>query len=216
MAKKLDERVKEAFTENDKEQAIKYLDWLRPTILDYAASIRRSSLVMILLVAIFELVISAKDIKITIGSFQVARGSIVLVFLPPLIAYLYMQAFWDTVRADYLREAFVAIFKIWSPKAEKNDFDDLLTPSQLMYFSVIGGSFHEETKRRIDKLEDSASSIFVVSVIFGVVAFEGQAYFVLFPHHLGEAFTWTISLCITIFCLCITVLTLYYFARDDN
>lgn len=216
MTKKLDDRIEEAFQKGDKDQAIQYLEWLRPTMLDYASSIRRTSIAMVLLVAIFELVVSSKNIKITVGSFQIARDSIVLVFLPSLIAYLYMQTIWDTVRNDYLSEAFKTIFKIWSDNAEKNDLDDLFTPPQLMYFSVIGGRLREENSRQIDKLDYRASFVFYVIFFLGAFAFEGQAYFVLFPYHPGEVLGWVISLCITILCLFISILTLYHFAADEN
>jgi hypothetical protein len=215
VARKINDRVKEAFQESDKEQAIKFLDWLRPTILDYAASIRRTSLAIILLVAVFELVISSKGAKVTIGSFEIARNSVVLVFLPALIAYLYMQTAWDSARSDYLTTAFTTIFKVWSPNAEKNDLDDLLTPAQLMYYSAIGGAIRSENKRPIDKIDDRTSFIFYGIFFFGTFIFEGQAYFVLFPHHLGEAFSWAISLSIAIFCLFVSVLIFYQLATEE-
>ncbi len=214
MAKDIRERANDSFDENDKEGIRQYFDWLRATILDYLANIRRMTTILLLLVAVFELVIGSRKTEISIGSFTVSRTSIVLVFLPAVIAFLYVQTLWDSIRTTQLDNAAGEIFKKWSAKASENDLDHLLIPSQMLFWMTLGDRLQKTNETSSFRLTRTTSTILLLIFILGIFAFEGQAYYALFPSRAYGFYAWAISLAITLLCLLLSVLELGFWIDE--
>jgi hypothetical protein len=194
-------RIADSFGADDEERILKYLDWLRSVSIDYVQSIRRTAVILVFLVAVFELVANSRDARITVSSFDVTRGSVVLIFLPALISYLYLQIASDTVKADRVIVAFMEAEKIWAPSAAQNDLDVLLMGSQPIFLNVFAGRQRTVNRQRADTAEEVASATFLVIFYLGVFAFVAQAYYVLFSTHIATLIAWSVSLCVAIFCL---------------
>ena len=170
---------------------------------------------LIFLAASFELVANSRNTEITIGSFHLTRGSVVLIFLPALVSYLYLQIASDTVKGTRVFEAFNSAEKIWTPKAEENNLDYLLLGPQPIFINPFSGWISQTHMRSVDKLEDRASGVFLVIYHLGVLAFSIQAYYVLFSTRITVVIIWSISLCVTFFCLTFGILLYLAGASED-
>jgi hypothetical protein len=213
MAKKLKQRIIDSFPEGDREGAKQYLDWIRSALTDVSANLRRSVMLMILLMAVFEFIIQSRRSSFTLAGFSVAEGSIVLKFIPALVAYLYLQSFVYSHRAAVLRDAFADTLARWSPEAEKNDLGFLLRPVHTLFWSE-GWPTSEENRLRIDEVERRTSFVFMAIIMIGSLIFLTQAYYVLFPDRaLANYVLWSTSLSITLYCL---VATLWYISSFER
>src|SRR5277367_2882967 len=103
MNKSFRDRAGDAFDKKDHEDICKYLDWLRANMSEYSQGIRRALTVTLLLVAAFELIIQSPRSRITIASFGISRDSLVLVFIPALVPFLYFQILVDSTRLSALQ-----------------------------------------------------------------------------------------------------------------
>jgi hypothetical protein len=56
MVKNLRERIELSFSEDDHENVGQYIDWLRATLFDLSANVRRTGILLVFLMAIFEFV----------------------------------------------------------------------------------------------------------------------------------------------------------------
>ena len=106
MRKRLQTRISETFTADNREDAKAYLDWLNSAISDIAQNSRRVVMLMLFLVAIFEFLIQSPKFTFTLAGFVISKSSIVLKFIPALAAYLYLQMLVYSQRATDLRDAF--------------------------------------------------------------------------------------------------------------
>lgn len=207
--KNIKERVRDSFSSDDREDLARYLDWSRSTLSEYAQNIRRSATVLVLLVAIFELVVNSSNAKISIGSFQITRSSLALVFLPMIVAFLLLQSIMDTEKAARVGTAFSETFKLWSEKARENDLDALLFSPAPLYWNTTGvvkplNSWFDP----IDTVETVAGLSLLFATLIGALAFEAQAYYILYPTHTSGYFPWAASLLITLFCFALAAFTL--------
>jgi hypothetical protein len=196
-------RASSSFSDNDKDQVAKYLDWLCVSISKNMETIRRAGLGMLLLVAIFELVIDSKSVQVSLGSFRIYRGSIILQFIPALVAYLFLQVFIDSIKTEDQYFAFIGIFKHWSARGSDNRIDLLVLPQAPLYWNVGNQIFpdarnHDYGRQRV---EGRATSAFIIFALLGFAAFQIQAYVLLFTQQSPEVILWAVSLCFTIFCL---------------
>ena len=130
MPRTVNDRIAASFADDDRESLAKYLDWLRSTISEYNQSLRRSVALSLALMAIFELITEAPNTAFTIVSFHITKSSIAFLFLPALVAYLYLQTFIDTNRGSDTERAFSITFNKWLPLSKSNDLDVLALPSQ--------------------------------------------------------------------------------------
>jgi hypothetical protein len=146
--------------------------------------------------AIFELVADSRNATITISAFTISKSSLVLMFIPPIVSYIYLQISLDGAKHNRLLNCFDSAFEIWSDKAWENDLDNLLSGPQPAYWNT--GMLPSEDQS--DRIEYRLSITFTVLIILGFIAFEAQAYCVLFPQSASTAVMWALSLLITIFC----------------
>lgn len=197
MAKSVAERIDDSLDGKDREDVLKFMEWLRSGMQDLTQSLRRTMALALLLMAAFELVSESKT-TITIGSFQISNGSIVIVFIPALVAYLYLQTISDTVRLDTLQFAFTAALRQWSADAERNDLDLLIAPSQALYWNAVSTPGYPDNRSWLENLRLWTFRTVLLVVMAGVFAFESWSYYKLYR---SPTIIWTISVCIAAFCL---------------
>jgi hypothetical protein len=201
MAKSINDRVKDSFEKDDREDISKYLDWTRSTLLDYSQSNRRTATFLIIVVAIFELVAYSRNASISIGSFAISRGTVILDFMPALAAYFFLQVIADWGKVNQLTKVLKATFQAWSKKAEENDLDVFLLGSVPLYWDPQSGYTKATNIYPADRVQTVATNTTMVVILLGILAFEAQAYYVLFVTSGSRLTLWIISLCITFFCL---------------
>jgi hypothetical protein len=201
MAKNIKLRIDESFDKVDPEKLVKFMEWSRESCGDYVQNIRRSSAILLLLIAAFELVANSRNSTLTIAEFKITRGSVVLVTIPAIVSYLFAQIALDTQRAAQANAAFAAAFSMWSAKAGENELEQLLYRPQPLYWTAITRDPKGDNLYRLDRMHDLSSVIFAIILIVAIVAFEVHAYFATFSSHHYIYILWGASLCISIFCL---------------
>ena len=89
--KTLKARVEDSFTENDKDQAKQYLDWLQTTLYDLIGIIRRNAILLLILIAAFEFVEESSRASFELGGFHIDKTSSALPIIPALVAYFFFR-----------------------------------------------------------------------------------------------------------------------------
>jgi hypothetical protein len=183
---------------------------MRQTRDEYASELRRLSTLLILLVAVFELVANGRNTIISISSFQFSRHSVVMIFVPVLVAYLFYQLSIDSTKSDRIGPAFNTTFKLWCPKGADNDLEILVQGPAPLY---ANSSTFSSSKfgSLTEKIEDIASIPFIFVLLLGVLAFEGQAYYVLFSHSI----LWFVSVVLAVYFLVLGIIV-YFQESGDN
>lgn len=201
MTKSIFRRVGDSFEDNNHEDIYKYLDWLRSSISDLAQSVRRSAALIILLIAAFELIITSPTVALSLGPFRVSRGSVVLEFIPPLVAYLWLQLVMDSSRLNISRYGFEVAFKEWSAKASANDLDRLVQPALPLYWNI--DPFAPRAYNILDRADQVLEILFATITFTAIITFEVQAYYLLYrplDHHqivLAATIILTVIICIS-------------------
>lgn len=201
MAKDIKKRIDDSFATGDRADLLTYMEWLRSSMTDLSQQLRRSAGLALLLIAAFGLVEESPKTTITIGSFQLSSGSVVLVFIPGLVAYLYLQAVDQTTTLDSVQIAFTEALSKWSAEAEKNDLDLLAFPSMALYWSSGVTNGYTDNRSWLESFKGWTSSIILIVVQIGVFAFEGLAYYKLYRGSALHNIPWIISLCFAVSCL---------------
>ena len=175
-------RVREAFTENDEpdaEAAWRYMDALRPAWRETAQSVRRTGLLILGVIVLFELVRRGDIADIKFGGVQIEDISQWLAVLPPLVGYLFLSLSRDSVHLDDIYHAHTSAFAVWHPAAEKLDLDTFLQPQTPLYVPT-GGSQRDEHMDAGHRLVDRLSVLILVLLVLLVpVAFTAYAGYVL-------------------------------------
>jgi hypothetical protein len=88
--KSINTRIQESFGEAEHGDVTQYLEWLSAKIAGQAQSLRRMVASIVLLIAIFELTNEYPKTQLTLSSFRLYKGSVVVLFLPAFVAFLYL------------------------------------------------------------------------------------------------------------------------------
>jgi hypothetical protein len=219
MTRSIKQRVSHSFYSNGHDDVAKYLDWLSSTISDIGQSLRKTVALMLSLMAAFAIVNASPKAQLSIGSVKVSNSSLVIIFLPALISFLYFQVGRDTLQLISRSRAFTAAFSIWSFKAEENDLDALIAPLRAAYWDLggTGRSSNTSLSERIGKTGQlgAAPLIFI-----GVICFEIYAYIHLHGHVQGHPraplILWTLSLVISCFFSIVVILQFFAKAMEDK
>jgi hypothetical protein len=216
MAKSYRQRVNDSFSDSDHEDLAKYFDWLLDSFKSASQNIRRTVTLALFLIAIFEIIAQSPKTQINLlQSFQLSRNSLVFTFLPALVAYLYLQMIFDTIRLDRMSYTYEAAFKRWSSKASDNDLDLWISPTQPIYWN-IGGAVSSH-RAAYDKIEVFAVYCLWFLILLGVLGFEVQAFYILFNANLSKDIPWFISVSISFsFILCTASYTIAYMLTNEE
>jgi hypothetical protein len=207
MSKSPKDRIADSFSGDTQEKAFQYLEWLRACINDVYANMRRSSGVTLVLAAIFELVVSSKRLELSIGSFRISGGSVVLVFIPAVIAYSHLQAITDFIRLIELRNLHIATFNKWLPEAEQYKLHRYIFPPQAVLLNI--GNRPVSEQKALRQMQRALESQSFILLVFGRPVFIGIAYWQLYLKHIDHNIPWAASLCLSLIWIGIAFL---YFA----
>jgi hypothetical protein len=204
MTKSVDRRIIGSFQQGDSESVRAYIEWLRATMDQYANQIRRSTLVILVLIAAFEVVVQSPNAKISVGSFQIQRGSIVIDFVPALVAYLFLQTISDSNHLVQLETVFSRVFDRWNHAGKENDLDGLLLPPSSLIWG-IGYLPKESNAAAFDRPEHVVRLVLEMINPIIVLAFEAQAYYVLFREPIFHHPLWLVSVAISSACITLAI-----------
>ncbi len=208
MIKSINTRVQESFGEAEHGDVSQYLEWVSAKIVSQTQSLRRMVALIVLLIAIFELTNEYPKTQLALGSFRFYKGSAVVLFLPALVAFLYLQSLIETLRLNDAQRVYARVFKKWSEKAAENQLEDYAMPSMPIYWN-IGAYTSEAPKTFVLRLEVALATIFWLFIMFGVLAFEAQAYYDLFRLPARNSILWVLSVSAATFC-CLAAVTIFY------
>lgn len=216
MARSIHQRISDSFSGADKEDICSYLQWLKDANYEYARSFRRNVIFTLILMGVFEIASESTGSSVSLGPFHVYKGYVVLQVLPILVSYMFFQIVSDTRQVAISQAAFSETLKLWSAKAESNDLDILLRPSFLAFSNPgIGGYSRNETIN--DRLYFYISAVFDMIFSLAVLAFIGQAYYVLYSPQLSHHILWLIEVILSgSFCLVAIVYFLIYVFGEGN
>ena len=199
--------IQGSFADADEEKISKYLDRLYAAISDYTQNIRRDSLLVLLLVTAFELVNSSPGTQFSVASFSFHKGSVVLQFVPAVVAYLFLQIITDSIRLADMGIAFRRLFGRWLGGGEYPGTGGFIMPATPLYWTIKQSlPSREIIQYRRYALQYWASSWFTGVLVAGILAFEAHAYYVLYSGQFTHGFLWLISLYFTLVCLVISAI----------
>jgi hypothetical protein len=193
MDENITRRVKLSFDRFDSgahEDIVKYLDWLQSTLSDISKTLRKTVALMLSLMAAFVLV--GPHSEIDIGSLKVTNSSLVIVFLPVVISFLYFQIIRDTIQLLARSRAFIVAFSLWSPSAEENDLDALISPSRAAYWD-LGGTGRPVNTSWAEKFGKYGQMGAAPVIGAGVIGFQVFAYINLHNSPTFKFTYWLIS-----------------------
>jgi hypothetical protein len=183
MRNTIEQRARDAFDDDDAEKAQKYLDTVMASWKDVSAAIGRVALFTLLLVAAFEfLVIPAAVKSLSIGPLSFSNTSLVQVFIPVLIAYLfYYQLSLSNNWTDH-QELHEAILKRFQPKLARSHLTLTVQPRIPGPWTSLGPSDVDDIPflTKSEKF-DFFTSFFTTIIVYLILplAFEAQAYYEL-------------------------------------
>jgi hypothetical protein len=194
MARSIQQRVDNSFDNEDRENVAQYLDWLRNSMSECASSLRRTVLIALLLIAAFELIVESPNARIAIGDFEIYKGSIILLFLPLAVACLYIQMTSDSNRLSAMGKAFGYAFEKWSRNGSDNDLQFFIRPAMPIYWAIGEGSERADNRRPGYRIASVASLSLITFITLGAIAFEVQAYILLYQQqHNSHWPLWVLS-----------------------
>ena len=196
------DRIQDSFADTDSEKISKYLDRLYAAISDYTQKIRRDSLLVLLLVAAFELVNSSPGTPLSVASFKFHRGSVVLQFVPAVVAYLFLQINTDGIKLADMGITFRRLFRRWLGERGYPETGGFILPATPLYWNIKQSLPSKDIIQHHRYVREYRTSTwFTTILVLGILVFEGHAYFVLYSGKFPRDILWLLSLCFTLVCL---------------
>ena len=128
--KSIRDRINDSFSTDDKDSLKYYLDSVAGAWKDYADGIRRSATIMLILIAVFELLLSNSAQRVTFGPVVLTGVTTVITFIPTVVAYFYYESWTYLIAFGDISKVYSTVFAIWNPTAEENDLDAVLQPGR--------------------------------------------------------------------------------------
>ena len=191
--------------EDRKDEVKAYLDWLLDAINKYASQIRRTTALALFLMAAF-IIVSQSGGKISAAGFSVSKGSLVFIFIPAVVACLFLQLVTDTNQLIALYNKFHTEFELWTDQSQLQDSRSLVLPP----FPLVWGAsmiaeksypnLHAKIQRVLVASIDKITPF--IGLIFLILAYAGP----LNPSRNGLPVYAVISISFSILISCVCVI----------
>jgi len=211
MGKSINQRISNSFTgDQGVAETRDYAKDVYSSWKDVAQSLSRNSILILVLMAIFELLAYQKQSSnITIDSITISNLPIVQIVLPAVISVMLYDCIRLTGRWNDLENAYCALIEICAPAQHKNDLDLFVKPSLPAIWGV-GRDTSPEIITPSEKFISNVTTVFAITIVFIFpFSFEGQAYYRLLQKFGYENILLWISLVVTaaiVVCIVIYVL----------
>lgn len=131
--------VEALFSDEDRENLVKYLDWLHGNICSSIRAIKRTVALMLALIGALYLIInSSSKVSFAILSFTIPKNPGVSEAILAIAAFLFLQMIQDSIDVTRSKVAFSKAFELLL--GEPNGVDEYLWPPSLLYWEPILGS----------------------------------------------------------------------------
>jgi hypothetical protein len=180
MGKSLERRVLDSFQgDQSAVEAKEYSEKVYAAWRDVSASLRRSALLIFLLMAVFELLVYQRTSSlISIGSFTIINAPIVQIVLPAAIAFIIYDGYRLTVRWLRLQWVYRTLMEVFAQKQSDNDLDILLAPSLPSLWGIGATSWSAKMVTGADRFMFYVNLIVSPTLMIVVpIAFDCQAYY---------------------------------------
>jgi hypothetical protein len=182
--KRLAERITNAFPRDDPKSE-EFASWTLNVVLsewrDVAMAMRRSVLLMFLLIVAFQLLITANVAELTLGPFKVKDLTIAQALVPAVVAYAFYEFIVLTGVAYRLRGAREHLIRVLHPHIYDEDLEHIFSPGALSFTQHVHTK--EIRSRQVGlaaRLWSIASTGIAIAAIFGVLVFLVYAYLMLY------------------------------------
>jgi len=132
---KIQESVMASFERGSQDEMQKFADVIRVSWREQATAFNRSVLLMLTFVAAFVLLTGTELKQFAFLGFTFANTSLLQILIPPLVAYLYLDAVITTCRGDYYAEIHYLVMEKLNPKLAETGLDSFMGPR---FLSVAG------------------------------------------------------------------------------
>ena len=168
-------RVRDSFADSSRDDVWAYLLLVTDREKELAASLRRTSVLVVLLTILFELLARGDLETLPIGGSDISASPLVLASLPPLLGYFFLVLVVDTTKKDRMSMARTELFRLWNEQGERNDLDTLVEPIGPLIWQS-GGAYRGSTLTRAMRVENMISMILLVVVVLGYLAYEVRMF----------------------------------------
>jgi hypothetical protein len=199
MSKSLDERVNRAFTDADSDKAQKFLDVTLSSWQQISDTITRTVVAIFFLGAVFELLVgSANASSLTLGPLAFHNTALLQQFMPPLIAYLVYDTFSLVGRYIRLAGIYYLVLEKYQPKLRDSGLVFFVQPQLRGPWAFQHERPPSGEQSKGENFDDIVSqAISYVAFFLLPLAFEAQAYYVLFGKYGLSSIPVWVSLIIT-------------------
>jgi hypothetical protein len=202
--KTLKERSKDAFGDDERSEVDEYLALVLSSWKDVAATMNRSAMLGLGLIALFELLIAQKSLdNLEIGSFTFTNISILQIAIPVIVASSIFNLLYLAKRWVDHQQVYYDLTERFHPGVARNNLAFLIRPQVSAFLRVGAGRPKTENARNADLFSDRVISVFSVLIGWTLpLAFEIQAFVHLFSvYGLSNAVLW-VSLAISVGLMC--------------
>ena len=124
----LTDRLRQCFDATSRDEAEDYLSIIRDAWRDISAAITRNAWIIIVLIVGFELASHRAVSKVSFGPFALENTKYVLLFIPPVVSYLFYEQVLLVTRWIETEVVHRYLMAKVSPQIEEYDFDYFVSP----------------------------------------------------------------------------------------
>jgi hypothetical protein len=219
VGKAIKERISDSFTgDNSAAEARAYSDKVYAAWKDVSSSLSRNAVLIFLLIAAFELIVSQKESSaFVISSFAFTNVPLIQIVLPIIVVILVYDGWRLTKRYLDLQQAYLYLFEEYAINLRQNELDVLIRPIMPAFWS-IGISSSEVTGQTSDKFISNVGVVLaLVAAWVFPIAFETQAYYRLFDkfgYH--DIILWSSMFITALLTICTVVYVIMLFRESQH
>jgi hypothetical protein len=176
--KTISERVENAFCDSDaKAFGDRYLDIVLQTWRDVAVALRRTGIVLALLIAAFLLLFGAQESTISVGPFQIDDLSAVLVLMPALVAHLLYEFVALVIAFNVYDQLRLHVVRHLHPTVESNDLESAIAPGSPSFWGQDSWRLlRTKPPGLLKPIENGITAAILGAIVIGCAGFVVDAY----------------------------------------
>jgi hypothetical protein len=211
--KGLRSRLDAAFPDGDEASAEKFLEKLYPVWKDITDSMRRSVLLLVLAVVVFELLNRSVVEEASVGPLKIKDLQLLQTAIPIFVAYVFYDLVTLAFRWTETELVFAGVMKRCYKQLYNNEFELLLYPPTPSMFALA--TIPSVPTYRHKQLVSRSEGFIVGSVLGLPLLFQAYGFFQLFRHGEPTIFIW-ISFLFSSLLILFTYFLLALFAREPS
>jgi len=183
--------VRESFKlPEDQDEMQNFAEAIRVSMREQATAHNRSVFLMLAFVALFTLLTATKQTQFAFLGFTFANTSLLQILIPPLVAYLYLDAVVTSCRWEYYEDVHRSVIEKINPKLFKTGLDRFMGPrsSSVSGAGAIGDLWKTIPRGPATEIAVAFMGLFAMGAV--PAAFLGLAYNWLVGKYHDNPLTW--------------------------